>query len=123
MKLRKTTDLQQFRRAVDFLMHFRVKFPSSNGNVKLVEVGDMNGDGVPDLVLSTNNDGTLKVALWWIDGADLVDGKILKIKSISDVHGAKYDKVELIDIDQDGDLDVLICEENHGEGSKGLGDV
>ena len=30
-----------------------------------------------------------------------------------------YDKVELVFMDQDSDLDVLICEENYGEGSKG----
>jgi hypothetical protein len=29
----------------------------------------------------------------------------------------------LIDIDLDGDLDVLICEENFGEESQGLGVV
>ena len=30
-----------------------------------------------------------------------------------------YDKVELVFMDQEGDLDVLICEENYGEGSEG----
>ena len=100
-----------------------LKIPSSTGNAKSIEVGDMNGDGVKDFVLSTNNDGASKVGLSWIDGAELIDDEFLKLKSISGVHGAKYDKVELVDIDQDGDLDVLICEENYGEGSKGLGVV
>ncbi len=44
----------------------------------------------------------------------------LSFQGISEIHKAKYDKAELVDMDRDGDLDVLICEENYGEGSKGL---
>ncbi len=42
---------------------------------------------------------------------------------ISGVHRSKFDKAVLIDIDMDGDLDVLICEENYGDNSEGLGIV
>jgi hypothetical protein len=32
----------------------------------------------------------------------------------------KYDKAELIELDENGDLDVLICEKNFGDDSNGL---
>ena len=38
---------------------------------------------------------------------------------ISGPRGIKYDRMELLDIDEDGDLDVLACEER--ESGKGLG--
>lgn len=98
-----------------------IAIPTTTGNAKSVEAGDVNGDGLQDLVLSTNNDGKPKAGLSWIDGNDLVGEKRPVFNAISGKHGAKYDKVELVDLDQDGDLDVLICEENYGEGSKGLG--
>ncbi|MDZ7604575.1 MAG: VCBS repeat-containing protein [Cyclobacteriaceae bacterium] len=98
-----------------------LKIPASTGNAKSVEVGDINGDGVPDLVLSTNTEGDPKVGLSWIDGTKLYDKVGVILNGISAAHNSKFDKVELLDIDRDGDLDVLICEENFGGGSKGLG--
>jgi hypothetical protein len=41
------------------------------------------------------------------------------VNEISGPVGVKYDRIELLDIDGDRDLDVLTCEEQH-EG-KGLG--
>ncbi len=100
-----------------------IKIPETTGNAKSVEAGDINGDGIPDLVLSTNTEGAAKVGLSWISGADLKSDKDQVWLPISGKHNAKYDKVELTDIDGDGDLDVLICEENYGEDSEGLGVV
>ena len=31
------------------------------------------------------------------------------------------DRIELLDVDADGDLDVITCEENAGPNSRGLG--
>ncbi len=41
------------------------------------------------------------------------------VNEVSGPVGIKYDRIELLDLDGDGDLDVLTCEERH-EG-KGLG--
>ena len=35
--------------------------------------------------------------------------------------GSKFDRIELLDLDGDGDLDVITCEENGGKNSRGLG--
>lgn len=99
-----------------------IKVPDFTGNCKSVEVGDINGDGIKDLVFSTETGEEVKIGLTWIDGKDL-DQESPKFQAISKLHRSKYDRVELIDIDLDGDLDVLICEENFGEKSQGLGVV
>ena len=92
--------------------------PPYTGRAKSVEVGDLNMDGVMDLIISTNTYNEALDGLIWLDGRNW-DQPIFH--SISGKHPAKYDKVVLEDIDQDGDLDILICEENYGVDSQGLG--
>jgi hypothetical protein len=41
--------------------------------------------------------------------------------NISGPIGYKYDRIELLDLDGDGDLDVVTTEENYGQNSSGLG--
>ena len=98
-----------------------IQVPNTTGRCKSVEVGDMNSDGVQDLVLSTNTYGENKAGITWLDGNKMAHYTSEDFQPISGVHNAKYDKVLLLDIDEDGDLDVLICEENYGEKSEGLG--
>ena len=98
----------------------RYAVPDDFGSPKSIEVGDMDGDGVADLVYSTETLGLPLHGLAWISGKDL-NQPDAPFRSISGVHNAKYDKVVLLDVDYDGDLDVLICEENFGENSQGLG--
>lgn len=100
-----------------------IKIPAATGSAKSVESGDLNNDGVPDLVLSTETLGKERYGLIWLDGRKILNSKESDWQKISGFHNAKYDKVELIDLDKDGDLDVLICEENFGENSTGLGVV
>ena len=95
--------------------------PREIGQLKSIEVGDINLDGIPDWVISTNTYGPGKVGLFWVDGGKVKPNRPLSYQSISGVHEAKFDKVVLWDIDEDGDLDVLTCEENYGPESRGLG--
>ncbi|PHN05992.1 FG-GAP repeat domain-containing protein [Flavilitoribacter nigricans] len=98
-----------------------IALPDFTGRAKSVTAGDINRDGTPDLVISTNTNGAEKNGLIWLDGKHLDQAQPQDFKAISGAHNAKYDKVELLDIDLDGDLDVLICEENYGPDSGGLG--
>ena len=98
-----------------------IKIPSFTGGAKSIEAADMNNDGISDLVLSTETQGKILNGLIWLDGSKMQNTKESDWQKISGFHNAKYDKVELIDLDNDGDLDVLICEENFGENSDGFG--
>ncbi|MRI00041.1 hypothetical protein GH721_05770 [Kriegella sp. EG-1] len=100
-----------------------IKLPSKTGKAKSIEVGDINNDDVFDLIVSTNTLNEKKEGLIYLSGTKLTTPTERDWISISGTHNAKYDKVELIDLDKDGDLDVLICEENHGLNSEGLGIV
>lgn len=95
--------------------------PDITGAAKSVEVGDLNADGINDFIISTNTNGQDKYGLIWLNGKFKDQPKDRDWKTISGLHNAKFDKIELIDLDEDGDLDILICEENFGTESKGLG--
>ncbi len=98
-----------------------IKLPNHTGLAKAVAVGDLNGDHQLDLVLSTNTKGDDKDGLIWIDGRNLHSQQPHVFRSISGAHNAKFDDVILHDVDGDQDLDVMICEENFGAHSQGLG--
>ena len=99
-----------------------VRLPLFTGRAKSVAVGDMNGDGVADLVHSSSTEVlTDQIGLTWADGTSLSDPCGAVFQPISETHRAKYDEVVLMDADEDGDLDVLTCEENYGTDSQGLG--
>ena len=100
-----------------------VQIPASTGHAKSVAVGDINMDGIYDFIISTETGKEIKNGLIWLNGKSLSESKTPEWQNISALHISKFDKVELIDLDKDGDLDVLICEENFGENSKGLGVV
>jgi hypothetical protein len=55
----------------------------------------------------------------WLSAGKGVLGGDWRAHDISGPKGIKYDRMELLDLDADGDLDVLACEEQ--ENGKGLG--
>ena len=85
-------------------------------------MGDINGDGKPDLVHSTNtmnDDG--KAGIYWVSYTSDPTLNQWTWHELSGSVGYKFDRMELLDLDGDGDLDVLTTEENYGPKSKGLG--
>lgn len=85
---------------------------------KSVAVADIDEDGAWDFVASfegaRDRSGVLAVTSFRSNRPNFLD--------ISGLTGIKYDFVVLLDMDGDGDLDVLTCEETGGDGSKqGLG--
>lgn len=98
-----------------------IPIPEITGKAKSIEVGDLNMDGVPDFMLSTETRGQIKNGIIWLNGNYLENPELYDWQIVSGKYISKFDKVELLDLDEDGDLDVLICEENFGDESKGLG--
>ncbi len=97
----------------------KVAHPEGMGTAKGVRVGDMDGDGKPDIVYSCEHATEPRRGLVWLSYGETPFEENWTTHDISGPEGIKYDRVELLDMDGDGDLDVLTCEERYQ--GKGLG--
>ena len=78
------------------------------GRMKAVRMGDLDQDGDVDLVYSCEGaDGPLRGVIW----LESQDGHRWIMHDVSGEPGHKYDHMKLLDLDEDGDLDILTCEE------------
>ena len=100
-----------------------IAYPADVGKSKGVAVGDVDGDGRLDIVLSHATARAPLSGIVWLSYQDTVFDSVWKRHEVSGPVGSKYDRLELLDLDGDGDLDALTTEENFGEGSIGLGVV
>jgi len=99
-----------------------IPYPGGMGGAKAVAVGDINLDKLPDLVVSCEGATPPKSGVRWMSCKNNKPGEPgakWEAHEISGPPGIKYDRIELLDIDGDGDPDVLTCEERGG--GKGLG--
>ncbi|QDT95144.1 FG-GAP repeat protein [Gimesia aquarii] len=94
-------------------------FPINTGHGKAVTVGDINLDGQPDVVISCGKADPPKSGMFWMSYSKSGTGLKWTTHEISGPRGIKYDRIELLDLDADGDLDVISCEER--DQKKGLG--
>ncbi len=85
------------------------------GSVKAVRAGDMTGDGRVELVITCESAAGPKSGVFMIVPAAMPGGQARFI-DIAGPQGVKFDRIELIDLDGDGDLDVLTCEERENLG-------
>ncbi len=85
---------------------------------KSVRVADMDGDGRLDVVHAVNTAGDRGgPAVCWIpNGWAMFDEPAAAPIDISGPEGLKFDLMQLVDLDQDGDLDVITCEERDNLG-------
>ncbi len=85
--------------------------PATAGTPKAVAVGDVDLDGRPDLVVTCEEARELSGVFWMLRRGDAWEAR-----EISGVDGVKHDLVELVDLDGDGDLDAIACEETRNLG-------
>jgi len=100
-----------------------IAWPVGAGVAKAVAVGDIDGDGHNDLVISCESAQAPRSGVMWLRGNGTIEGA-WTAHDVSGPTGIKFDRIELIDLDEDGDLDILTCEEREPDDqgrSRGLG--
>jgi hypothetical protein len=93
-----------------------ITLPDDVGRAKCVAVGDVNGEGKPDMVYTTEGATDGKSGVVWLSYRNSPEDENWDIHEISGSDGIKHDLAELIDLDGDGDLDVVTCEETKNLG-------
>ena len=99
---------------------YQIDLPDNTGTAKAVAIGDVDQDGRNDIVFTCENAREKYGAGWLSYENSVTDIKWIHYDISGDKRGIKYDRIELLDLDNDGDLDVLTCEEAEGAGGLGV---
>jgi len=94
-----------------------IQLPANTGTAKAVAVGDVNLDGHLDWVCTCEETDSGKSGVFWLEQRANDEPEF---HDISGPRGMKFDRLELIDLDGDGDCDVLTCEERTNEVGLGV---
>lgn len=93
-----------------------IPYPENTGTPKAVAVGDLNRDARPDLVISCAHAEPPKSGVLWMAYGNSPFDAEWEDHEISGELGVKFDRLELLDLDGDGDTDVMTTEEVTGLG-------
>lgn len=111
--------LRRIDQTGDAWKQYVIPYPKNTGTAKAVVVGDIDRDGTNDIVFSCENATTPKSGVMWLSPEKGPFDADWRAHDISGPRGIKYDRMEILDIDADGDLDIITCEERQDK--KGLG--
>jgi hypothetical protein len=101
----------------------RVEYPSDVGKTKSLEIADVDGDGHADLVLSCSNAADPLRGVVWLRNPGNPTQLVWDSFDVSGPEGVKFDLTPLIDLDGDGDLDIISTDENDNAAGPALGIV
>ncbi|MFP6896847.1 MAG: VCBS repeat-containing protein [Roseibacillus sp.] len=88
-----------------------IEMPPHTGGGKAVQVGDIDLDGQLDLLVACEHADEGKIGTFWLSYHCKPTESRWAATSISGPEGFINDLIELIDLDHDGDLDVVTVEE------------
>jgi len=92
------------------------EMPTWMSRAKAVRQGDINQDGQPDIVLTCESASDGKSGVAWFTPVASTDNNTPVYHDIAGPKGIKFDRIEILDLDGDGDLDVMTCEERDNLG-------
>lgn len=84
-----------------------IPMPENTGTGKCAAGTDLDGDGIPEVLFTTEH-ANAKHGVGYFKRA----GDSWSFHDIGGMTGTKFDMIEVYDMDQDGDLDLLTCEEH-----------
>jgi len=89
-----------------------VPWPADAGQLKGVRAADIDGDGIEDLAISMHHaDTDYTTAPEDLSGVLWLKGPTWERGEVSGPAGVKYDNLEMLDVDGDGDLDIITTEQ------------
>ena len=111
--------------SADVWIEHPIRYPAIGGRPKAASIGDIDLDGRPDLVLSSEQASGSKRGIVWLRFRASPLDPDWDVADVSGPEGVKFDLNLLLDVDADGDLDVINSEENDNarDGKAGLGVV
>lgn len=87
--------------------------PAGIGRAKAVKIADLDGDGLADLVFTCESaTGDAEGVVWLRQHP----AGSWTMRSLGGPAGTKFDLIQTLDLDGDGDLDVITCEEKENLG-------
>jgi hypothetical protein len=92
-----------------------IPFPEHTGTGKSVRIADINLDGKNDLLFSCEN-ARDKYGIMWLEAVGDISRNQWQAYDIGGIEGIKFDLLQVFDLDLDGDLDVITCEESSNLG-------
>lgn len=95
---------------------FEIPLPPGTGSGKGVAVADFDLDGDLDLAFTCEHADDGKIGAMWLSYDETPAAGKWTAHPISGSGGVKFDRIELADLDQDGDLDLITCEERDDYG-------